>query len=222
MLEKIVSMNHQRQATCQLTLSQLKQGLVALTCFQVIRALWQVWGSIDSHWPVSIHGLTQPMTYISCSLVIALMLISASTTYSVYKKKFVTGCYMDKEENLNDTLGVEYSVMCSRIWQETVIWAILDTMVNLTVNANQSQHTCINYDSSSTFHRLQPIHSTTTTLADIEDNGEFHFFIRLVTLGMEPIEMVFEMFTSMLFVFFHMHSRSHADESYRFDWISIW
>jgi hypothetical protein len=50
-----------------------------------MRALWQVWTSFDDRWPASLHPIMQPIIYASCTLVLSLIVIGMSSTYSVYK-----------------------------------------------------------------------------------------------------------------------------------------
>lgn len=44
---------------------------------------------------------------------------------------------MDRGIDFDDTIGVlDLGGVCARIWQETVIWAALDIMVNLVINVS--------------------------------------------------------------------------------------
>jgi hypothetical protein len=55
------------------------------TGWRQIRALWQAWSSFDDRWPASLHPIMQPIVYASCTLVLSLIVIGMSSTYSVYK-----------------------------------------------------------------------------------------------------------------------------------------
>ncbi|SAL98707.1 hypothetical protein [Absidia glauca] len=178
-----------------------------------MRALWQVWTSFDDRWPASLHPIMQPIIYASCTLVLSLIVIGMSSTYSVYKvqhrsvtigwwayyvltifyiisnflflsllyvnkRRFIKGCYMDRGIDFDDTIGVlDLGGVCARIWQETVIWAVLDIMVNLVINVMfiyilyrcRVDHHRFSHDPSS----FKALHSTTTTLNDINTEDEF-------------------------------------------------
>ncbi|KAI8331721.1 hypothetical protein BC941DRAFT_456066 [Chlamydoabsidia padenii] len=107
------------------------------------------WANVrHSTYVVTIQNTIQPITYISCSLVVLLMLISTSSTYSVYKG-----------QHRSVTIG----------W-----WAyyIVTTFYIISI-CRVDQYCFIQFtrEQSTTF-KLS--HSTTTTLNDINNDDEFH------------------------------------------------
>lgn len=61
-----------------------------LAGIQVMRALWQIWDSLDNNRPETINDIMLPAIYISCILSVLLMITSSTATWSVYKLRMHT------------------------------------------------------------------------------------------------------------------------------------
>ncbi|KAI9361129.1 hypothetical protein BD770DRAFT_441809 [Pilaira anomala] len=66
------------------------QIVATLTGIQVVRALWQIWDTIDNGRPDSINDVILPTIYIFCILSTMLMAISVIATWSVYQLQMRT------------------------------------------------------------------------------------------------------------------------------------
>jgi hypothetical protein len=85
----------------------------------------------------------------------------------VNKRRFIKGCYMDRGIDFDDTIGVlDLGGVCARIWQETVIWAVLDIMVNLVINVSCRKNASI-YSVLPLNYMIRPCSSTSCTGAEL-------------------------------------------------------